>query len=65
MTDLNGKQDPNFYFEFSENTEVDGSCAITWQNDIYIFGGHYNQNQVSKGKVSVLSEESDIRGHPK
>ena len=54
LTDLHGKHDPNLYFEFGENTEVDGSCSIVWQNQIYIFGGHYKHYQVSRVDNCVL-----------
>ena len=34
-------------FSFSAKTEVHGSCSITWQNKMYVFGGITNKEQIS------------------
>ena len=37
-----------FKFEYGENTGAAVSCAITWRNQFYIFGGEFTDNQVSQ-----------------
>ena len=35
-------------FEFSLNTEVHYSCSVLWGNQMYVFGGKDNPNQISR-----------------
>ena len=34
-----GFEDRTIDFEFEEDTEVWGSCSLTWRNEHYVFGG--------------------------
>merc|ERR1712106_85099 len=48
ITNAAGRQDTDFDFVFGEGTEVDYSCSMTWQNELYIFGGYFKKRQISK-----------------
>ena len=69
ITDFNGKNDDNFYFMYGDNTVVGRSCALTFQNQLYILGGYgiYNR-QISKlvdqelRRVGTLSFDHSLGG---
>ena len=48
LTDVNGREDYEFFFLYRADTEVDGSCSLMWQNEAYIFGGLSEKRQISK-----------------
>ena len=52
ITDGSGKEEHvgvDFRFIFGENTEVYGSCSITWRGELFIFGGRIDEyRQISK-----------------
>ena len=60
ITNASGREDRNFYFEYGEKTEVDRSCAITWRNEHYVFGGYSNDRQVSKIKSCKLERIGEL-----
>ena len=39
IANADGLEDRTIDFKFEEDTEVWGSCSLTWQNNHYIFGG--------------------------
>ena len=39
IANADGLEDRTIDFEFGEETEVWGSCSLTWQNNHYVFGG--------------------------
>ena len=39
ITDSSGRDDPNFFFRYGEDTSVYGSCSLTFRNQLYVFGG--------------------------
>merc|ERR1711892_533462 len=39
--------DKDFDFEIDEEAEVFYSCSLTWQNELYVFGGHSKKTQIS------------------
>ena len=43
-----GREDKDFNFEIDEEAEVYGSCSLTWQNELYVFGGDTQRTQISK-----------------
>ena len=48
LTDDNGREDRNFFFMYGQDTQVYGSCGLTFQNEFFIFGGQNAENQISK-----------------
>ena len=48
ITNAQGREDRNFYFLMGENTEVKYSCALTFRNENYVFGGLDEKRQISK-----------------
>ena len=48
ITDIYGSEKRDFDFEFQPDTEVDMSCSITWQNELFVFGGARMKRQISK-----------------
>ena len=51
ITDGNGKEEyqgDDFSFTFGKNTEVYGSCSVTWRGELFIFGGDEETKQISK-----------------
>ena len=43
-----GLVDDNIDFEYSEDTQVQGSCSLTFRGDFYVFGGMTKSKQISK-----------------
>jgi len=48
LTNAAGRDDKDFDFETDEEAEVHQSCSLTWQNELYVFGGIYKRTQISK-----------------
>ena len=48
LTNSAGLEDREFHFAIDNDVEVTYSCSITWQNELYVFGGHLKRTQVSK-----------------
>ena len=48
ITNSSGREDRNFYFLLGENTQVYGSCSITWRNEHFVFGGSSEKKQISQ-----------------
>ena len=40
--------DKDFNFEIDEKAEVYRSCSLTWENELYVFGGESKTTQISK-----------------
>ena len=38
----------SFNFTYDDETEVDGSCSVIWQNENYVFGGYNKRRQIAK-----------------
>ena len=63
ITDSNGKVEfagEDFDFEFGHQTEVDGSCSVTYRGDFYVFGGSYLDRQISKLEGCSLKRIGDL-----
>ena len=43
-----GLLDDNLDFEYLEDTQVHGSCSLTWRGEFYVFGGITMSKQISK-----------------
>ena len=41
-------EDKDFDFEIDEKAQVQWSCSLTWQNELYVFGGRQRKTQISK-----------------
>ena len=48
-----GSDDKNIRFSFGSNTEVYQSCSVTWQGQMYVFGGKRSTTQVSNVTVYI------------
>ena len=48
LTNATGREDKDFNFEIDEEAEVRSSCSLTWQNELYVFGGGSKKTQISK-----------------
>ena len=48
MTNANGDVDLDFYFSIDDDAEVYQSCSITWNNQLYVYGGKNKRTQISK-----------------
>ena len=48
LTNAAGRDDKDFNFEFYEGAQVLGSCSLTWQTELYVFGGFNKKTQISK-----------------
>ena len=48
LTNADGREDKDFNFEIDEEAEVNYSCSLTWQNELYVFGGLKKKTQISK-----------------
>ena len=48
ITDLTGSQITDFDFSYDDETEVDASCSVLWQNENFVFGGWNKKRQIAK-----------------
>ena len=48
LTNEAGREDKDFNFEIDEEAQVWGSCSLTWENELYVFGGLNKKTQISK-----------------
>ena len=48
LLDATGRQDQLDCFSHDQNAEADESCSLTWQNQLYVFGGDSNKRQISR-----------------
>ena len=48
LTNAAGREDKDFNFEIDKEAEVFYSCSLTWQNELYVFGGRPKKTQISK-----------------
>lgn len=48
ITSAFGIEERDFHFAFDKGTEVYHSCAVTWRNQQFIFGGYNEPNQIAK-----------------
>lgn len=48
ITNAAGDVKRNFNFSIDSDAQVYGSCSLTWQNEVYILGGHNRRTQISK-----------------
>ena len=60
ITDLNGTLINEFDFAYDDETEVDLSCSVTWQNEFYIFGGWNKRRQIAKIDGCVLRHIGEL-----
>merc|ERR1711935_785762 len=54
LTNSAAREDMDLNFEIDEEAEVFASCSLTWENDLYVFGGYYKKTQISKVKSCRL-----------
>ena len=40
--------DKDFFFDIDEEAQVYESCSLTWQNELYVFGGNSKKTQISR-----------------
>ena len=52
LTDAAGREDKDFNFEIDNKAEVKYSCSLTWQNELYVFGGSAWQTNRQISKVT-------------
>ena len=48
ITNAYAREDRNFYFLMGENTQVYGSCSVTYKNEHFVFGGFTEEKQISQ-----------------
>ena len=48
ITNAAGKDDRLIDFSINDDAEVDQSCSIIWNNDLYVYGGNERKTQISK-----------------
>ena len=57
VTDASGREHKGFRFNWADDTEVVQSCSISWEGEMYVFGGQHQKRQISKlsgcGLISV------------
>ena len=46
LIDAEGRFDTNLVTQFGEETQVHGSCSVTYRNKFYIFGGQFQKRQI-------------------
>ena len=54
MTDLNGKETRCPAFTIADDVEVNYSCALTYQDQFYVYGGETYKRQIAKVKDMSL-----------
>ena len=54
LTNEAGREDKDFNFKIDEEAEVWGGCSLTWENELFIFGGKSKKTQISKVKSCRL-----------
>ena len=47
LTNSAAHVDKDFNFEIDDEAEVYESCSLTWQNELFVFGGNKKNNQIS------------------
>ena len=47
-------------FTFSSGTEVSASCSLIWENEMFVFGGRTEVNQISKVENCRLSSVGQL-----
>lgn len=47
LTNASGREDKNFYFSIDEDAQLKYSCSLTWENELFVFGGD-KIRQISK-----------------
>ena len=60
MTDLNGRAMNCPAFTIADNVEVYGSCALTYQDQFYVYGGSSHKRQIAKVKRMSLINVSSL-----
>ena len=60
VTDANGKDYRGFRFNWAEGTESHYSCSLTWENEMYMFGGKNQMRQISKLSGCGLTTEGTL-----
>ena len=60
ITNAFGMDKRDSYFEFDSGTEAYHSCAITWQNQQFIFGGYNQPTQIAKLELCRLTHIGDL-----
>ena len=54
ITDATGSVNTNFLFLYGEGTEAHLSCSITWQNQMYVFGGGDETLEIPNRQISKI-----------
>ena len=44
---ISGEVDDDINFTYEDNTEAEGSCAATLNDEMWVFGGYYQRRQVN------------------
>ena len=60
VTDASGKDYRGFRFNWAEGTESHYSCSLTWENEMYMFGGKNQMRQISKLSGCGLTNEGTL-----
>ena len=55
LTNAHGREEKDFNFKFGRIAEVKYSCSLTWQNELYVFGGVNKRTQISKVRSCRLA----------
>ena len=63
LTNADGRDDKDFNFKIDEMAQVYKSCSLTWQNELYVFGGSTKQtkSQISKVKSCRLEPIGELK----
>ena len=48
LTNEAGREDKDFNFKIDKEAEVWGGCSLTWENELFIFGGLHKKTQISR-----------------
>ena len=60
LTNAAGREDKDFDFEIDEEAEAYYSCSLTWQNELYVFGGNFKRKQISKVQSCRLAPIDEL-----
>ena len=60
ITNTTGRSDRNFFFLYEDETQVSGSCGVTWRNQLFIFGGNNHTRQISKLSSCKLEKVAEL-----
>ena len=56
LTNAAGTEIKDFYFEIDEESQVLNTCSVTWENELYVFGGQFPKTKQIKKVTSCRLE---------